>query len=77
MCLVIDKFINKDFKAGITLVDDDYSKEYKLFNTKISSLKDELKEISWDLEKELIDDLDDKLKDLLNTDKKYLYEGIL
>lgn len=76
MCLVIDRFMKKEFKVGLTLIDDDYSKEYKAFNTKITLLKEKLKELSWDLEDDLIDNSNNELKELLKVDKKYLYEGI-
>jgi len=46
MCLVIDKFINKDFVPGLTLVDEEYSDDYNKFHKKISLLKKELEELS-------------------------------
>lgn len=42
MCSIIDKFINKKFQAGLTLADKDYIEDYKIFNAKITRLKEEL-----------------------------------
>ena len=42
MCSIIDKFINKKFQTGLTLADKDYIEDYKIFNAKITRLKEEL-----------------------------------
>lgn len=42
MCSVIDRFINKKFKVGLTLVDKDYLEDYKIFNDKKLLLQEEL-----------------------------------
>lgn len=42
MCSIIEKFINKKFQAGLTLADKDYIEDYKIFNAKITRLKEEL-----------------------------------
>lgn len=39
ICLAIDKFISKEFKSGLTIVDDEFSKEYKLFSSELAELK--------------------------------------
>lgn len=78
MCLVIDKFIAKEFKAGLTLVDEEYLEEDKRFSQKIILLQKELEELSkkLKLESKLANYSNSELKELLNTDKKYPYEGI-
>ena len=40
-------------------------------------LKEQLKELSSNLEEEIIDDIDSKLKQLLSKDKNYPYEEII
>lgn len=77
MCSVIEKFANKKFKTGLTLEDENYLKEYEIFSKEISVLKEKLKELSWNLEEEIIDDIDSKLKQLLSKDKNYPYEEII
>lgn len=42
MCSVIDKFINKKFQAGLTLADEEYLENYKIFSDKILLLQEEL-----------------------------------
>lgn len=42
MCSVIDRFINKKFKVGLTLVDKDYLENYKIFSDKKLLLQEEL-----------------------------------
>lgn len=42
MCSIIDKFINKKFQAGLTLVDEDYLEDYEAYSNKISLLQEEL-----------------------------------
>lgn len=77
MCSAIEEFVNKKFKAGLTLVDKTYLKEYEIFSKEISVLKEQLKELSSNLEEEIIDDIDSKLKQLLSKDKNYPYEEII
>lgn len=35
MCLEIDKFINKEFKSGLTIADDDYIQKYEIYNKEL------------------------------------------
>ena len=81
MCKTIDSFINKEFKTGLTLADEDFFTEYDAFNKKIILLQKELEKFSNNLNETLeIDTISpsiDELKIFLNTDKKYPYEGIL
>lgn len=80
MCAAIDKFINKEFKAGVTLIDEDFSAEYNVFSKRIVLLQEELEKFSYELKEELEEDVFDfsisELKELLSIDKKYPYEGI-
>lgn len=46
ICSVIDKFIKKDLIYGLNIVDDEYSKEYNVFNNRLKALKLELEELS-------------------------------
>lgn len=46
ICSVIDKFIKKDLIYGLNIVDDEYSKEYDVFNNRLKALKLELEELS-------------------------------
>ena len=46
MCKTIDSFINKEFKTGLTLADEDFFTEYDAFNKKIILLQKELEKIS-------------------------------
>ena len=77
MWTAIEKFVNKKFKVGLTLVDKNYLKEYEIFNKERSILKENLKEFNCNLEEEIIDYIDSKLKQLLSKDKNYPYEEIL
>lgn len=81
MCKTIDSFINKEFKTGLTLADEDFFTEYDAFNKKIILLQKELEKFSNNLNETLeIDTISpsiDELEIFLNTDKKYPYEGIL
>lgn len=80
MCTAIDKFINKEFKAGLTLIDEEFSAEYNMFSKRTTLLREELEKFSYELKEELDDDIFDfstnELKEILNTDKKYPYQGI-
>lgn len=80
MCTAIDKFINKEFKAGLTLIDEEFLAEYNMFSKRTTLLREELEKFSYELKEELDDDIFDfstnELKEILNTDKKYPYQGI-
>ena len=76
MCSAIDRFINKEFKAGLTLVDEVYIEEYNVFDRKISLLQEQLEKVSLEMNNQLFNCEEDDLKQILNADKKYVYEGI-
>ena len=76
MCSAIDRFINKDFTAGLTLVDDDFTEQYKIFDNKTSMLKQELENLKVNLDRNLFNYDEKELKSFLNTDMEYVYEGL-
>ena len=80
MCSAIDGFINKEFKIGLNLIDDDYSAEYDIFNKNLELLQEKLEKLSDELksevEKDILDLSEYELNKILSTDKKYPYEGI-
>ena len=83
MCSVIDTFMNKEFIHGLTLADKEYSAEYKVFYEQLHSLSRELDILAYEIEEQTGEELfgysDDELKEIknyLDTDKKYPYEGI-
>lgn len=75
MCAVIDKFIDKDFVPGLTLVDEEYQEYDENFRQKILRLQNELKQLSGKLKIE-VNYNKKELKELFDKDKKYPYEGI-
>lgn len=80
MCLIIDRFVNKEFKIGLNLIDDDYVEENNIFNKNLEKLQERLEELSDKLknevEKDILDLSEYEVNKILNTDKKYPYEGI-
>ena len=80
MCSAIDGFINKEFKIGLNLIDDDYSAEYDIFNKNLELLQEKLEKLSDELksevEKDILDLSEYELNKISSTDKKYPYEGI-
>lgn len=76
ICSVIDKFLNKDFIAGLILEDENYIEEYKKYDNKISMLKQELEKFNIYLDKDLFNYEQEELKMFLNADMKYVYEGL-
>lgn len=75
MCSAIDKFMKKDFAAGLTLLDEEYSEQYNKHQQKIIALQKELQSISKELKLE-VNISKKELKQFLSTDKNYPYEGI-
>ena len=76
MCSAIDIFMNKDFNYGLTLLDEDYIREYNTFNNKLLMLKKELETAEYKIDKKLFKNSKYDLKQLLQDDKKIIYEGI-
>ena len=72
ICSVIDKFIKKDLIYGLNIVDDEYSKEYDVFNNKLNSLKLELEELSNKFEEKDFKYTTDELKKYICKYRKYL-----
>ncbi|MEI3394703.1 MAG: NIF family HAD-type phosphatase [Clostridia bacterium] len=77
ICSVIDKFIKKDLIYGLNIVDDEYSKEYDIFNNKLNSLKVELEKLSNKFEEKDFKYTTDELEKYICTDRKYPYEDTL
>ena len=75
MCSAIDKFMNKEFAAGLTLVDEEYSEDYNKQHQKILSLQKELQTMSKELKLD-VNISKNELKQFLAKDKKYPYEEI-
>ena len=69
ICSVIDKFIKKDLRYGLNIVNEEYSKEEDVFNNKLNSLKLELEEKDFKY-------TTDELKKYVCIDRKYPYEDI-
>lgn len=83
MCSVIDSFMSKEFAPGLTLVDEEYSEKYRLFQEKREELEEQLDELAWELEQQTGEELFGysdselaELKEYMRTDKRYPYEGI-
>ena len=76
ICSVIDKFIKKDLIYGLNIVDDEYSKEYNVFNNRLKALKLELEELSNKFEEKDFKYTTDELKKYICMDRKELYEDI-
>ena len=72
ICSVIDKFIKKDLIYGLNIVDDEYSKEYDVFNNRLKTLKLELEELSNKFEEKDFKYTTDELKKYICKDRKYL-----
>lgn len=72
ICSVIDKFIKKDLIYGLNIVDDEYSKEYDVFNNRLKALKLELEELSNKFEEKDFRYTTEELKKYICKDRKYL-----
>lgn len=72
ICSVIDKFIKKDLIYGLNIVDDEYSKEYDVFNNRLKALKLELEELSNKFEEKDFKYTTEELKKYICKDRKYL-----
>lgn len=72
ICSVIDKFIKKDLIYGLNIVDDEYSKEYDVFNNRLIALKLELEELSNKFEEKDFKYTTEELKKYICKDRKYL-----
>ena len=77
MCLAIDKFVNKEFKIGLNLIDDDYVEENNIFNKKLEILQERLENLSDKLknevEKDILDLSEYEVNKILNTYFAYLF----
>ena len=67
--------MKKDFAAGLTLVDDEYSEEYNKHQQKILALQKELQTKSNELKLD-VNMTKKELKQYLAKDKKYPYDEI-
>lgn len=72
ICSVIDKFIKKDLIYGLNIVDDEYSKEYDVFNNRLKALKLELEELSNKFEEKDFKYTTEELKKYICKDRKNL-----
>ena len=72
ICSVIDKFIKKDLIYGLNIVDDEYSKEYDVFNNRLKALKLELEELNNKFEEKDFKYTTEELKKYICKDRKYL-----
>lgn len=72
ICSVIDKFIKKDLIYGLNIVNDEYSKEYDVFNNRLKALKLELEELSNKFEEKDFRYTTEELKKYICKDRKYL-----
>lgn len=72
ICSVIDKFIKKDLIYGLNIVDDEYSKEYDVFNNRLKALKLELEELSNKFEEKEFKYTTEELKKYICKDRKNL-----
>ena len=75
MCSAIDKFMKKDFAAGLTLLDEEYSEQYNKHQQKIIALQKELQAMSKELKLD-VNITKKALKQFFAKDKKYPYEEI-
>lgn len=86
MCSVIDDFMQKEYKPGLSLVDDKYKEDYQEYKKPTDELSTKIEEKMYDLEDELnldflslvYDDseVSQRYKEFFTTDKHYPYEGI-
>ena len=76
ICSIIDKFIKKDLTYGLNIVDEDYSKEYDIFNNKLNFLKSKLEELSKRFEEKDFKYTTDELEKYICRDRTYPYEDI-
>lgn len=74
MCSVIDKFLKKEFTAGLTLEDENYIEEYKKYENKILILKQELEKFKIYSDKDPFNYEQEELKKFLNVDMKYVLD---
>ena len=72
ICSVIDKIIKKDLIYGLNIVDDEYSKEYDVFNNRLKALKLELEELSNKFEEKDFKYTTEELKKYICKDRKNL-----
>ncbi len=76
ICSIIDKFIKKDLTYGLNIVDEDYLKEYDIFNNKLNFLKSKLEELSKRFEEKDFKYTTDELEKYICRDRTYPYEDI-
>lgn len=76
ICSIIDKFIKKDLTYGLNIVDEDYSKEYDIFNNKLNFLKSKLEELSKRFDEKDFKYTTDELEKYICRDRTYPYEDI-
>ena len=76
ICSIIDKFIKKDLTYRLNIVDEDYSKEYDIFNNKLNFLKSKLEELSKRFDEKDFKYTTDELEKYICRDRTYPYEDI-
>ncbi len=76
ICSIIDKFIKKNLTYGLNIVDEDFSKEYDIFNNKLNFLKSKLEELSKRFDEKDFKYTTDELEKYICRDRTYPYEDI-
>ena len=82
MCSVIDTFIEKEFKPGLTIEDEKYSQENTIYRSKIDELINKLEDIQFEKKDELgcmLTLTEEQLAQIvkyMDSDKRFPFEGI-
>lgn len=78
MCSVIDTFISKEFKHGLTIEDENYKQEYKLFTDSRDAMIDEFDDILWKKKDKITitEQQRNQIIEYMESDKRMPFENI-
>lgn len=78
MCSVIDTFVSKEFKHGLTIEDENYKQEYKIFTDSRDDMIYELDDILWEKKDKIAitEQQRNQVIEYMGTDKKIPFENI-
>lgn len=78
MCSVIDTFVSKEFKHGLTIEDENYKQEYKIFTDSRDDMIYELDDILWKKKDKIAitEQQRNQFIEYMGTDKKIPFENI-
>lgn len=78
MCSVIDTFMSKEFRHGLTIEDENYRQEHKLFTDSIDDMIDEFDDILWEKGDKITisEQQRNQIIEYMGSDKRIPFENI-